>query len=166
MKYHPVDDPDYFDNRNFTGKAWNRKFIRAVQAVLNSTHGKIGRGKCFFEAAFGKNLEQFNEILLMPEAFIIERYKFDRSAYEAYLANGGKRKIKADDVQNYGHLANEWRRKFDTLTIEKKEQALPIILSNIFSDEIMGKVDSAVREILQYYRIRRYEEIPEIIVED
>jgi hypothetical protein len=52
MKYHPIDDPAYFSNRDFIGKAWNRKYIRAVQAVLNSTHGKIGRSKSFFEAAF------------------------------------------------------------------------------------------------------------------
>ncbi len=41
MKYHPIDDPDYFRNRDYIGKPhWNRKFIRAIQAVLNSTHGK------------------------------------------------------------------------------------------------------------------------------
>jgi hypothetical protein len=91
MKYHKIDDHAYFNNRNFTGKSWSRKFIRAIQAVLNSTHGKIGRGKNFFEAAFGKDLKQFHEILIMPEAFIIERYKYDHEAYERYLGNGGKK---------------------------------------------------------------------------
>uniref|UniRef100_UPI002FD9495D hypothetical protein n=1 Tax=Anaerospora hongkongensis TaxID=244830 RepID=UPI002FD9495D len=50
MKYHPIDDPEYFRNRDFIGHPhWNRKFIRTIQAVLNSTHGKIGGGKTFFE---------------------------------------------------------------------------------------------------------------------
>lgn len=38
----------------------------------------------------------------MPEAFIIERYKFDHKAYEAYLVNGGTKRLKAEDVERYG----------------------------------------------------------------
>lgn len=49
MKYHPINDKEFFMNRDYIGKFWNRKFIRAVQAVLNSTKGKIGRGVDFFE---------------------------------------------------------------------------------------------------------------------
>ena len=37
MKYHPIFDEDYFMNRDFIGENWNKKFVRAVQAVLNST---------------------------------------------------------------------------------------------------------------------------------
>jgi len=44
MKYHPINDPMFFKNREFIGRHWCRKYIRAVQAVLTSTHGKIGRG--------------------------------------------------------------------------------------------------------------------------
>ena len=51
--------------------------MRAIQAVLNSTHGKIGRRKTFFEAAFGGDLDEFHKILWMPEALIIQRYKYD-----------------------------------------------------------------------------------------
>ncbi len=73
MKYHPIKDPDYFQNRDYIGEHWNKKFIRAVQAVLNSTKGKIGRGKSFFEAAFGKDEEEFFKVLYMPEHMIIYR---------------------------------------------------------------------------------------------
>lgn len=166
MKYHPVDDPDYFDNRNFIGKAWNRKFIRAIQAVLNSTHGKIGRGKSFFEAAFGKTLDQFHEILLMPEAFIIERYKYDRKAYEAYLANGGTKKLNPEDVDRYGGMTDEWREKFSTLTSEQRKQTERIIHDNIFTEETILTDDSAVNDVLQYYRIKRDRGMPELIAED
>jgi hypothetical protein len=166
MKYHPIDDPKYFNNRNFTGKAWNRKYIRAVQAVLNSTHGKIGRGKSFFQAAFGKDVNQYHEILLMPEAFIIERHKYDKTAYQSYLEMGGTRKIKDDDIARYGNMTDEWRNKLTSLTPKQRKQAEKIIHVNIFTDETCDVSDSAVREILQYYRIKRYEEISEIIAND
>ena len=67
MKYHPINDKEFFMNRDYIGKYWNRKFIRAVQAVLNSTKGKIGRGVSFFEEAFGRNVDEFMKILWMPE---------------------------------------------------------------------------------------------------
>lgn len=52
MKYHPIRrtedmDEDYSHNRDYIGKYWNRKYIRAIQAVLNSTKGKIGKGTSF-----------------------------------------------------------------------------------------------------------------------
>jgi len=166
MKYHPINDPAYFDNRNFTGKSWNRKFIRAVQAVLNSTHGKIGRGKSFFEAAFGKSLEKFYEILMMPEAFIIERHKYDADAYTTYLENGGSRKIRSEDIERYGNMANEWRAKYAALTPAQKKVADRVIFSNTFIDNACNVKNAAVREVLHYYQIKRYEEIPEILSDD
>ena len=166
MKYHPIDDPAYFNNRNFIGKAWNRKFIRAIQAVLNSTHGKIGRGKSFFEAAFGKSLEQFHEILMMPEAFIIERYKYDRVAYNAYLSNGGTRLLPQEDVERFGGMTDEWRSKYKALSSAQKEQATRIVHENVFTDDVIGSVDSDVSAVLHYYRIKRYKDIPEIVAKD
>jgi hypothetical protein len=166
MKYHPIDDPKFFNNRDFIGKAWNRKYIRAIQAVLNSTHGKIGRGKNFFEAAFGRNIEQFHEILLMPEAFIIERHKYDRDAYQAYLDQGGTRKVSDEDVERCGGLVSEWHSKLAMLNTKQRKIAEPIIFSNIFTDETCATVDDTVNEVLRYYRIRRYDNIPENLAED
>jgi uncharacterized protein (DUF952 family) len=166
MKYHPIDDPEYFDNRNFTGKAWNRKYIRAIQAVLNSTHGKIGRGKNFFEAAFGRNITQFREILMMPEAFIIERHKYDGEAYAKYLDEGGARKVNPSELARCGNMTVEWRTKYKALSVKQKQIINPIIFANDFSDEAIGDVDNAIREVLQYYRIKRYEELPELLAED
>ncbi len=73
MKYHPIMDPKYFQNREYIGVYWNRKFIRTIQAVLNSTKGKIGTSRSFFNKAFGKDENEFNKILHMPETFIIYR---------------------------------------------------------------------------------------------
>lgn len=77
MKYHPIEDPEYFSNRDYIGSNWNRKFIRTIQAVLNSTKGKVGKGKSFFFKAFGKNEKEFIKLLYMPEAMIIYRFYFE-----------------------------------------------------------------------------------------
>ena len=79
MKYHPIEDPDYFSNRDYIGEYWNRKFIRTIQAILNSTKGKVGRGKSFFEKAFGSNEEEFNKLLYMPEVMIIYRRHYEQN---------------------------------------------------------------------------------------
>lgn len=82
MKYHPIRktkdmDADYSHNRNYVGKHWCRKHIRAIQAILNSTKGKIGRGTSFFAKAFGNSLEEYDKLLDMPEHMIIYRLFFE-----------------------------------------------------------------------------------------
>lgn len=82
MKFHPIRktdsmDKDYSHNRDYIGEHWNRKYIRAIQAILNSTKGKIGRGTSFFEKAFGKNLGEYHKLLEMPEIMIIYRFFFE-----------------------------------------------------------------------------------------
>lgn len=81
MKYHPIrktdtDETDFSHNRDYIGKHWNRKYIRAIQAILNSTKGKVGRGMSFFMEAFGSTEEEYMELLEMPETFIIYRFFF------------------------------------------------------------------------------------------
>jgi hypothetical protein len=102
----------------------------------------------------------------MPEAFIIERYKYDREAYELYLANGGKEshKLTEEILKKYGDMTAQWRNAYAALSPKQVRQANLIIESNIFSDEAIGNVDAIVREVLYYYRIKRYEEIPQTVV--
>ena len=111
MTYHPIKDEKYFKNRDYVGVNWNRKYIRAVQAILNSTKGKIGKGKSFFEKAFGKNEDEFMELLIMPETFIIYRFFFE------YLGETEK-----------------WRTEFNSLSESDKEEALSIIYDADFND--------------------------------
>lgn len=157
MKYHPIDDPQYFKNRDFIGTSWSRKSLRAIQAVLNSTHGKIGRGKNFFEAAFGSDLEKFNEILLMPEAFIVERYKYDSEAYDKYLSYGGKENpILTQDVRlKYGNLTATWRNIYYNFSEEEKKKIIPVICKNKFTDDIIKSVDEEFYEFIKFYQIQR-----------
>ncbi|MDP2107117.1 MAG: hypothetical protein Q8J76_14065, partial [Desulfobulbaceae bacterium] len=128
MKYHPIDDPEYFQNRDYIGKHWKRKFIRSVQAVLNSTKGKIGRGKSFFEEAFGENIEGFHKILWMPEAFIIHRFKYK------------------------DNLTAEWWEKFDSLEEVQLNRLKEIVAVNLFNENT-ATGDPAIDEVLVYYQV-------------
>lgn len=149
MKYHPIDDPEYYDNRNYIGENWNRKFIRAIQAVLNSTKGKVGRGVEFFEEAFGKNLDEFMKILWMPETFIIYRRKYDAVLRERLA---GKYTSQSDEDCD---LANEWWEKFSKLSSSKREKAERIIADNKFEDGDYNCSDKAILDVLSYYKIKR-----------
>lgn len=55
------------------GKHWNKKYLRAIQCILNRTRGLVGTRRGYFEAAFGHNLDEYYKILLMPESYIINR---------------------------------------------------------------------------------------------
>lgn len=113
MKYHPIDDPKWFRNRDFIGRKWNKKYIRAVQAVLASTHGKIGRDKQFFKAAFGADEAEFFEIMMMPEALIIHRFEHDQTKRERF------EKV-FDYVNVCDNLTGEWRAAFNTLSNDQR----------------------------------------------
>jgi hypothetical protein len=149
MKYHPIDDPDFFDNRDYIGKYWNRKFIRAIQAVLNSTKGKIGKGVSFFEEAFGKDVNEFMKILWMPETFIIYR-----RIYDANLRNQLSDRY-TTITEHDCDLANEWWEKFNALSSTKLEKAKEIIALNKFKKEDILCTDKQILEILKYYQITR-----------
>jgi hypothetical protein len=155
MKYHPIDDPAYFRNRDYVGKHWNRKFIRSIQAVLNSTHGKIGRGKTFFKAAFGADLNEFHKILWMPEALIIQRYKYDAQKRHDYY---GDKPTPYDDVDEAtGATTDEWWGKFNRLTSNQRVCAEEIIANNHFNDGDIRVDDVQINEILKFYQIKRDE---------
>jgi len=147
MKYHPIQDPKYFKNRDYLGAYWNRKFVRAVQAVLNSTKGKIGRGIAFFEEAFGRDVNEFMKILWMPETFIIYRRKYDACLRER-LAD--KYNI---NIPGANDLANEWWNKFSALTPKRQEKLKLIVEQNKFDKRDYNCNDKAVLEVLKYYQI-------------
>ena len=115
MKYLPIDDKDkmqYYKHRDYIGEHWNRKYLRAVQAILNSTKGKIGRGEAFFRKAFGKDEQEYFELLLMPETYLIFRYFFEDN----------------------GMIAR-WKDDLHTLSESEKSKALDFVLSNKFNEQ-------------------------------
>lgn len=150
MKYHPIDAPEWFRNRDYIGERWSKKYVRAVQAVLTSTHGKVGRGKQFFEAAFGADENEFLEIMMMPEALIIRRFEHDQAKRERF-GRGFDYGSSCDDI------TGEWRKAFNALTSKQREIVDPIIHSNHFTDDIIAVNDDAVRDVLRYYQVQRTE---------
>ena len=132
MKYHPIQDPKYFKNRTYIGKYWSRKFIRSIQAILNSTKGKVGRGKSFFEEAFGKDEEEFEKLLYMPEAMIIYRF--------FYKENG---------------ITENWWNDFSSLPDKKLERLKDIVKMNDFSNINDLTKDKQILKVLDYYTISR-----------
>lgn len=151
MKYHPIDDPDYFNNRDYIGVHWNRKFIRAIQSVLNSTKGKIGRGKTFFQEAFGCDVNEFRKILWMPETMIIYRYKYDKIKREQYNKLKGKEVHYEDECDR----TNEWWQKFNSLTDEQSITLKAVVAKNRFTEEDCNTNDPAILEVLEYYKVKR-----------
>ena len=132
MRYCPIDDPKYFRNRDFIGRHWNKKFIRAIQAIINATKGKVGRGREFFEKAFGKTFDEFRELLWMPETFIIYRLKYE-------------------DTQT-----KDWHEKFFALDDDERIAAEKFIAANKFADEDISAVESEkIRDVLKFYTVRR-----------
>lgn len=149
MKYHPISDPEYYNNRDFIGEHWNRKFIRAIQAVLNSTKGKVGPSVEFFEEAFGRDVQEYQKLLWMPETFIIFRRKYD-----ANLRNRLADKY-TDFSEEDNNLANEWWADFCALPTDKLDIAKKIISRNHFKQGDYECDDSDVMKVLSYYSISR-----------
>ena len=147
MKFHPITGENRF-NRDFLGKHWNRKYIRAVQAVLNAIKGKVGsgiadKGKEFFEKAFGRNEDEFYKILEMPETFILYRFFFE------WLG----------DVKNYSVSTNAWwqcwKETFAKLNKEEAEELKRTIHKNRFSSTPKEYNNPKFSELLSFYTNHR-----------
>lgn len=128
MKFIPLYGYDSLD-RKFIGKHWNRKYLRAVQCVLNVTKGIGMPGTSFFERAFGKNLEEFFDILIMPEPFILWRNYYDEIG-----------------------LSNKWYNQLKNLTNQQYEEAKQIIFSNDFFS-FNGSTSKSVVSLMQFYQL-------------
>jgi hypothetical protein len=139
MKYIPLFGEEA-KHRQYTGKYWNKKYIRAIQSILNVTKGIVAppsksRQNSFFDAAFGKDIEEFYKILYMPETYIVYRYLF-------------RDELKYTPV---------WEFEYDNLSDEDRFLAHKIIEENDFSEEAIAKYDISdrVNNFLRHYSIPR-----------
>lgn len=137
MKYIPLFGEEAKD-RKYTGKHWNKKFIRAIQSVLNVTKGivapsQVAEKTSFFEEAFGKNLEAFRRILYMPEPYIIYRHLFSHKL-------------------GYTQV---WEEEYATVLESETDRTVAhkIIEENDFSDATINlyNASSRVRHFLRHY---------------
>jgi hypothetical protein len=81
MKFIPLDAKD----RSYVGKHWNSRLLRGVQCILLATMGKVGTHMDFFEAAFGRTADEFIEIAMMPDDYIIHRKRNQRKGTAQWL---------------------------------------------------------------------------------
>lgn len=116
MKYSPVTGERCRD-RKYIGASWNAKLLRGIQCVLNATHGVVGPKKEFFNKAFGRNLEEFYEILYMPEDFIINR---DENVSNGNTSKWLKYYHKLGD-KKAGFISLIENNKFEKLNIDDKD---------------------------------------------
>lgn len=143
MKYHPIrkgkdDAEDLSHNRDYIGKHWNRKYIRAIQAILNSTKGKVGKGMTFFLEAFGNDEAEYMELLEMPETFILYRFFFK------WLDEKGS--------MGTDHWRQCWSHCMNTLPEDEKQLVLDIIHTNTFYKEELEAVTSEdALKLLNFY---------------
>ena len=144
MKYHPLVDIKWFKNRNYIGKNWCKKYLRAIQIMLTPAYGKVGTHKKFFYADFGESLDEYIEILHMPDKLILNRYEHDEEKRKKFNYMPKSNDIKLDD------LTGEWRTIYRELNDEQKKIALSIISNNVF-DSIDDINDEKIKHFLQFY---------------
>lgn len=121
MKFIPLDAKD----RSYVGKNWNRRLLRGIQCILLATKGSVGTNTEFFYAAFGRTPEEFLEIAMMPEDYIIHRQKhMDDGAsdwHNAFIALSETQRIEfmnaasankpADQCPEYANLLSHYEKK-------------------------------------------------------
>ena len=138
MKYHPLQGQHSHD-RDYIGKHWNRKYIRAIQAIMNSTKGSIGRGQSFFYKAFGKDLDEYHTLLEMPDTYIIYRFFFE------WL-----------DSKKHPLGMSNWVKSINCMTHIEQQLFLSIIHDNDFDPKhIAENLPKRVKHALSFYRNRR-----------
>ena len=157
MKYHPIrktDDmlSDFSHNREYIGKFWNRKYIRVIQAILNSTKGMVGRGRTFFYKAFGANIEQFHKLLEMPEDLIIYRYFYEwLDSNEAH--ESAKRMFGNDEICKLS--TGTWWMLFKQSKEELDEQEWNRLITDIHINDFNITIDetysSLAKSLLSFY---------------
>ncbi len=127
MKFVPLFGEEAKD-RKYVGKHWNRKYLRAIQCILNTTKGIVAPGYDFFKMSFGESFEEFMDILIMPEGYIINRIHFEK--------NGMKYK---------------WKEDYQSLSIEEKEEANKLILANDFRNVNELSNNVKILRLLSHY---------------
>jgi hypothetical protein len=130
MKFVPLYGEDS-KNRKYVGKHWNKKYLRGIQCILLATHGVVGPKRPFFEKAFGRNIKEFKEILLMPEDYIIHRINHEKDG-----------------------STNKWRKKLYGLRNQKLRKVTTIIKKNVIKNvqNLTDNVD--IKKVLKHYENR------------
>jgi len=130
MRYQPTNLPD----RTHVGENWTRYQLRAMQIILQATHGVVSGDPSFFKRAFGDTVDEFHDLLMRPHHFI-----FNRNWYEK---QGGRAQF------------TEYKKEFKKLSPSDRTELLGLI-ATVDPSELKGQVGLAatnrVRSIMEHY---------------
>lgn len=129
MKYSPIDSTD----RSYIGRHWNKKYMNAINVIINVTNGVVAKEKDFFFEAFGSNIKEFFEILSMPDEFIRHRHFFRDNGLRDY-----------------------WKTLYYSLSDGEKEYLLDKVSEYKADKSIINNIHpKQVRKILILYKINK-----------
>lgn len=160
MKYHPIRKipemvEDFSHNRDYIGIHWNRKYIRAIQAILNSTKGKIGKGTSFFKKAFGNDIDEYHKLLEMPESMIIYRFFFEWLGHEKGVQAAHSKfghSLEHMSVQAWWDCFKKCERTFPA---DMWNAVLAFIHKNDFEGVCQHFDDPMIKKLLSFYENNR-----------
>lgn len=129
MKYASIKHTD----RKYVGEWWHKKYLRAMNIILNVTSGVVAKEADFFLRAFGYDKEEFKEILVMPDEFIRFRDFFEKVG-----------------------LTQQWRKSYHTLSEEEKKQVVEVLDRIVNEPEVLDSdYGNKINAILPYYRLSK-----------
>ncbi len=131
MRFQPTNLPV----RSYVGENWTRYQLRAMQLILQATHGVVSGAPVFFKRAFGDSYSDFSDILLRPHHCIFNRQWYERL--------GGK--------AEFDEFTAQFRRLSESDRLE-----LVTLLSSVEPRDI-GRLpertsNSRLRKILPFYK--------------
>lgn len=129
MKYASVERID----RNYIGMHWNKKYLKSMNVILNATSGVVAGEKSFFVRAYGRNEEEFLEILTMPDDFIRYRDFFEKN-----------------------RMIQQWSILYRALKSSEKQELLKL-LSNTKTETDVPTLphSTGLNRIIEFYDIKK-----------
>lgn len=130
MKYADIQRTD----REYVGEAWNKKYLRTINVILNVTKGVVAKEKDFFERAFGKDETEFIKILTMPDEFV--RFR--------------------DFFESMGLIAL-WNSLYELLSEQEKQQLIEVLVNMVGKPEVLDYTYSEnLNRILPLYKLSKF----------
>lgn len=126
MKYAPIDRTD----RNYVGEHWNRKYLSAMNVILNVTRGVVAKEEDFFLRAYGATPEEFIEVLTMPNEFIKSRDFFEET-----------------------NFTQSWKREYQGLSASARAELLGVL----GEPRETWSTSPELEAVLWFYRITKYQ---------
>lgn len=146
MRYIPLADT----KRGYISTYWNKKHLRAIQVFSTPTQGKGVASKAFFNASFGKDLQEFLMFIDMPEDIMTRRGIY----IENKKHSEEEKMAKIAKVDFNQKLVKEWRKLYDQIVKLGIWQgfAEQYLYSNHFAPETLGEIEHPLlKEMFTYY---------------